>query len=95
MSTSTTTRQVRARSAAPAADLLTSLLNDTSVNVKLGSKMMGREHTDKVCVLRRPTYGECGWFFWSGITFVQMCHGEAAARSEDFFVGVLEEVRKN
>ena len=64
-------------------------------NVVLGSKIMGREHADKVCAVRRPSYDERGWFRCNAFTFVQMCHGEAAARSEDFFVGVLEEVRKN
>jgi len=54
---------------------------------------MGREHADKVCAVRRPEFDENGWFQWKGITFVQAC-GETAAATEDFFVQVIEDVRK-
>jgi hypothetical protein len=62
--------------------------------VVLGSKIMGREHADKSCAVRRPQYDERDYFEWNGFTFMEVCHGETAAASEDFFVQVIEDVWK-
>ena len=51
-------------------------INDSSVVPNLGSKIMGRDHTDTVCAVRDPDYHVRGWFIHREFAFVELCHGD-------------------